>query len=276
VTEDDGSRSPAAQRGRASLAGGNPCGVTAWLGPGRPRTGAALRLLAFPYAGGDITIFSAWAEDLSWDIELCPVQLPGRGRRLREPAFDELGPLVRALADGLAPALDGPFAFFGHSMGALVAFELARELRRCGRPLPHHLLVSGRPAPQLPRRYDSLAHLPDAEFFARLHERYGYELPQAEGLEELMSLLAPMVRSDVLVSDRYVYTDEPPLPCPITAFGGIADATVTRDELSAWQRQTTGRFETRLLPGGHFFLESARQFLVRFIVDSLRSALPRR
>src|SRR5690349_6176795 len=142
--------------------------------PRRPRDSVAVRLFTLPYAGGDTATYAPWAEDLPPDIELCPVQLPGRGRRALEPAFSALGPLVGALADALGPALDVRFAFFGHSFGALVCFELVRELRHRGYPPPCHLLVSGRPAPQLPRRYDALSELPDTEFLEQLYQRYGY------------------------------------------------------------------------------------------------------
>jgi medium-chain acyl-[acyl-carrier-protein] hydrolase len=254
---------------------------SAWLPPRRGGGGARVRLFALPYAGGDTSIFAPWAEHLPHEIELCPVQLPGRGRRALEPAYAEIGPLVRALADALAPALDAPFALFGHSMGALVGFELARELRRRGLPAPCQLLVAGRPAPQLPPRYGPLSHLPDGELLAQLHRRYGYAAPapaDAGQLGELLDLMRPTVRADLRVSEGYAYADEPPLESPITAFGGLADPTVTREELDAWRHQTMGPFRTRMLPGGHFFLESEAEarFLVRFLGDSVRSALERR
>lgn len=257
------------------MSGVGGAGGGTWLPP-RRQGGVALRLLAFPYSGGDTSIFAPWAEELPRDIELLPVQLPGRGRRAAEPAFDDLGPLLAALVGGLAPVLtagEPPFALFGHSMGGIVAFELARELRRRGLPLPQHLCVSGRPAPQLPRRYGPLSHLPDAQFLGALYERYGYAAPDGDpALDELRALMRPTIRRDVMVSDGYAYTAEPPLPCPITAFGGLSDATVTRAELAAWQHQTSARFETRMLPGGHFYLDAEPTFLVRFLVQSLRSA----
>ncbi|HWO22762.1 MAG TPA: alpha/beta fold hydrolase [Kofleriaceae bacterium] len=249
----------------------------AWLPGRRPRGGTALRLITLPYAGGDTAIFAPWAEELPYEIELCPVQLPGRGRRAGEPAYAAIGPLVGALAGALAealpPALDLPFALFGHSMGALVGFELARELRRRGLPEPCHLLVSAHAAPHLPRRYPPLSALPDDEFVAALHRRYGYVVPQDAGpLDELMRLMIPTLRSDVMVTDHYVLAEEEPLACPITAFGGLDDPTVTRDELAAWQHQTRGGCETRMLPGGHFYLDTDPRFLIRFIADRLRGA----
>jgi medium-chain acyl-[acyl-carrier-protein] hydrolase len=249
--------------------------VEKWLPVWRPREDAALRLFPLPYAGGDATIYGPWLKELPPDIELCLVQLPGRGRRLSEPMYTELEPLVGALADALAPALDLPFALFGHSLGAVVCFELARELRRRGGPLPSHLLVSGRPAPQLPGRYEPLHDLPDGEFLQRLHDRYGYAAPaRDEQIDELVELMLPTIRSDVRISDRYACRAEAPLDCPITAFGGLEDPTVLRDELAGWQAQTRGRFEIRMLPGGHFYLESQHRFLVRFIVDCLRDPTP--
>jgi medium-chain acyl-[acyl-carrier-protein] hydrolase len=253
--------------------------TAAWLPARRRRDGVAIRLFPLPYAGGDTALFAPWSEDLPWEIELCPVQLPGRGRRAHEPAYAAMGPLVSALAEALPPALDTRFALFGHSMGALVCFELARELRRRGLPEPSHLLVSAHPAPQLPKRFEPLSRLPDDEFLVQLHRRYGYVAPESLGpdgdqldgqLDELLDVMIPTLRSDVMVTDGYVYADEAPLACPITAFGGLEDATVTRDELAAWQHQTRGGCETRMLPGGHFYLEPEPKFLVRFIADRLR------
>ena len=255
----------------------------AWLPPRRAGTPPAVRLLALPYAGGDTSIFAAWADLLPWEIELLPVQLPGRGRRALEPAYAAVGPLVGALADALADALaeepgpPTPLAIFGHSMGALVGFELARELRRRGGPEPRHLLVAGRHAPQLPPRFSPLSELPDAELFEQMHRRYGYALPAAAGpLDELLDAMRPTVRADLKVSETYVYTEEPPLDCPITAFGGLADPTLLREELDAWRHLTRGPFRTRMLPGGHFFLEveADMRFLVRFIADALRAPAP--
>ena len=248
-----------------------------WLPPRRAGAPAAIRLLALPYAGGDTSIFARWADLLPREIELCPVQLPGRGRRALEPAHAALGPLVGAIADAITdePGLPAPLAIFGHSMGALIGFELARELRRRGGPGPRHLLVGGRPAPQLPPRDGPLSNLPDAELFERLHQRYGYALPAAGGpLDELLEAMRPTVRADLRVSEGYAYAEEPPLDCPITAFGGLADPTLSREELDAWRHQTLGPFGTRMLPGGHFFLESDARFLVRFIADGLLAPPP--
>ena len=245
-----------------------------WLSSPRGRDGAAIRLFAFPFAGGDVATFAPWADELPREIELCPVSLPGRGRRIGEPAHAHIEPLVKAVADGLAPALGGRFALFGHSLGGLIAFELARELRRRGGPRPAHLLISSRPAPQLPRRLTPLWNLPDDVFLRALHERYGYTAPVDVGpIDELLELMLPTVRSDVRISDEYAYQGEPPLDIPITTFGGLTDPTVSRDELAGWRQQTTGPFEQRMLPGGHFYLTSEWRFLVRFVANTLQQTL---
>jgi len=253
---------------------GGESDVRKWLVRFRPNPSAALRLFCFPYAGVGASAFFPWARELPGGIELVGVQLPGRESRIREKPIGSLSSLTTELVNFLHPHLDRPYAFFGHSMGALMCFELARELRRRDRPLPCHLLVSGQPAPQLPRRHDPLAHLPDADFVEQLHRRYGYALPEDdEQLDELLDVMLPTLRSDVMVTDDYVHGAEAPFDCPITAFGGLDDPTVTRHELDAWRHQTRGLFRTRMLPGGHFYLESEWKFLVRFIVDSLRSTL---
>src|SRR5437763_15337105 len=167
---------------------------TPWLVSRKPNPRARVRLFCFPYAGGGDSVFRAWQKGLSEAIEVCPVQLPGRGARISEPPFTELSPLVRAAAQALAPHLDKPFAFFGHSMGALICFELARHLRKDGGPQPVHLFVSGRCGPQTPRE-PFAGDLPDSEFQEMLR-RYNGTPEEVLENRELMELLLPAVRAD--------------------------------------------------------------------------------
>lgn len=242
--------------------------VERWLAYREVNPRARLRLFCFPYAGGGASAYRGWAAALPADVEVCPVQLPGRESRLREPAFDRPEPLVAALADALQPHIDLPFAFFGHSMGALLSFEITRELRRRGGPLPLHLFLSGRRAPQVAAREEDIHDLPEAEFVAKLRELNG--TPE-EVLQhsELMRLLVPVLRADFAVNETYVYRPGEPLDMGVSAFGGLGDAEVTRDDLAGWREQTRGAFRLRMLPGDHFFLHSARDLLTESVARDL-------
>src|SRR5262245_34574163 len=193
-----------------------------WIYCPTPNPGAALRLFCFPYAGGNSLIYRSWTEQLPLAVEVCAVMLPGREARLRERPYTCLPPLIEALAEALLPRLNKPFAFFGHSMGALISFELIRELRRnCGLA-PAHLFVSGRRAPQIENNDPPTYNLPEGDFIQEIRHFNG--TPQ-EVLEhpELMQLLLPVLRADFAVCETYTYTEEPPLECPISVFGGLQD-----------------------------------------------------
>lgn len=226
-----------------------------WLSCPKPNPAATVRLFCFPYSGAAASIYYPWADVLPPFVEVCPVQLPGHGTRLREPLATRLEAQVQAVAAGLAPAFDRPFAFFGHSMGALLSFELARHLRRTGRPGPVHLFVSGHGAPHLPDRNPPMHQLPEDEFVAKLRELNGTP-EEVLRHSELLQLLTPILRADFAVCETYVYRPEPPLACPISAYGGLADAYVSREELEAWQEQTASRFSLRVFAGDHFYLNN--------------------
>jgi medium-chain acyl-[acyl-carrier-protein] hydrolase len=238
-----------------------------WLVRYRPDARAGLRLICLPYAGGSAVVFRPWAEPLAPLAEVCAVQLPGRGSRLTEPPLRELPEIVEALADALRPCWQRPFAFFGHSMGALIAFELARRLRREGAPPPQILFVSGRRAPQTPGTESPTYELPDPEFIEHLR---GLNGTPAELLAnpELMQLMLPVLRADFAVCQTYAYRDEPPLECPISVFGGLSDSA-DRDQLEGWRTQTRAAFSLHMLPGDHFFLHSSRRLLLRTIAARL-------
>jgi len=224
-----------------------------WVVFPNPTTEAQLRLFCFPYAGGGSQVFRRWADYMPPTVELCPVELPGRGSRIMEPYFTRLPPLIEALAEGIVPYLDRPFAFFGHSMGALISFELARRLRRDAREGPVHLFVSGRGAPQL-RLDDPPVHaLSESELMERLRELDGTP-EEVLSNTELMRLVLPVLRADFAVCETYVYHAEPPLDCSITAFGGLKDGSVPREALEAWREQTRSFFTLYMFPGNHFFL----------------------
>ena len=235
-----------------------------------PKTGAnsRLRLFCFPYAGGGASLFSSWSDRVPPMVEVVPLQLPGRENHLAEEPFDRIQPLIEALVQVLGPHLDLPFALFGHSMGALVSFELARELRRRGGPSPVHLFVSGARAPHLPNPDPSIRDLPDTEFLAEIDRRYG-AAEQLPDNAELRQLIIPVLRADFALCEEYRYQGDDPLDCPISAFGGLNDRKATRDELAAWSAQTGGSFSLRVFPGGHFFIQSSREPFLRVLSQQL-------
>lgn len=182
------------------------------------------------------------------------------------------GELVRAAADALAGHFDRPFVFFGHSMGALVAFELARELRRRRMQLPCWLAVSAFRAPDWQVTDPPLTGLCDAEFVAAVDQRY-HAIPDVVLKDpDLLRLVVPPLRADMKLIESYAHEPEPPLPCAISAFGGNEDPRVSPDALAAWQRHTRDRFSVRLLPGGHFYLQEASSAVVHALVSDIRHA----
>ena len=239
-----------------------------WLAYREVNPRARLRMFCFPYAGGGASAYRGWGASLPNDLEVCPVQLPGRESRLREPPFTQPAPLIQAIADALAPYMDMPFVFFGHSMGGMISFELSRELRRRGKTLPLHIFTSGRRAPQVPAREEPIHDLPEPEFIIKLRELNG--TPE-EVLQhaELMKLLVPILRADFSVNETYEYTQEEPFDLGISAFGGLGDVEVTKDDLELWRTQTRGRFRLRMLPGDHFFLHSAKDLMTEAIARDL-------
>jgi medium-chain acyl-[acyl-carrier-protein] hydrolase len=225
-------------------------------------------LFCFPYAGGSSLGFRSWPDQLLPDVEVCIVQLPGRGPRIREAGFTELDPLVDAIGQALLPRMDRPFVFFGHSMGAMIGFELARYLRRQGRRLPRHLFVSGRRAPQIidpsPHTYD----LPEAEFIKELRRLNGTPTEVLEHAD-LMSLMMPILRTDFAVCQTYEYKPGPPLDCPISAYGGVQDPQVPKDYLEGWKEQTSALFTLKMFPGDHFFIHSDQALLLRALSQEI-------
>jgi medium-chain acyl-[acyl-carrier-protein] hydrolase len=251
-----------------------PPGFNSWIICPKPNPGALLRLFCFAYAGGSASIFREWSVLLPREIEVCPIQLPGRENRLAEPPFTRLEPLVQTLAQAISPYLDKPGAFFGHSLGALVSFELARYLLHKEGFCPVRMLVSAHRAPQLPDPHTPVYDLPLPEFLQTLRLLQG--TPE-EILHhgELMQLLVPTLRADFMLAETYVYAPAEPLPCPFSAFGGLRDKNVSPAELAAWQHQTKDTFIVRMFPGDHFFLHSDRISLLRAIVDELGGSLYR-
>jgi len=227
---------------------------------------APIRLFCFPYAGGSAFIFRNWINFFDSHVEVYPVQLPGRGQRLRETAFTSMDTLLDALQDAIFGYLDKPFIFFGHSMGATISFELAHKLsRERGREIAH-LVVSGRQAPQIPDRYPLTFDLPEPEFVKELRRLKGTP-PEVLQNQEILTLLLPLIRSDFELIQTYRYIPKSPLSCGITAMGGTDDGDVACEDIQAWQEQAGGAFSMRMFPGDHFYLHSMEKTLLEAVAQ---------
>jgi medium-chain acyl-[acyl-carrier-protein] hydrolase len=245
----------------------------AWIVNTRQDRQARCRLFCFPYAGGGSSIYRPWLAHMTPHIHLCPVELPGHEKRLREPAYDDVSALVKTLADILPPYLDLPFAFFGHCIGALIAFELARELSARKKP-PRHLIVSGFRSPDLRNPNRVLHNLPDADFMHELR-RYGGTSEILLQDQTVMNRLLPSFRADFALHERYEYQAGPKLECPLSVFGGAEDALVKSDHLTGWAAKTSGETSIRMFPGGHFFLINQRAQVLGAVTDALGHVIDR-
>lgn len=229
----------------------------------------AFRLFCFPHAGGSGEMFRQWHRHFPAEINICLVHLPGRGRRIAEAPFTNFRPLIESIADAIANHVPQPFAFYGHSMGAMISFELARELRRRGDKGLQHLFLSGRRAPTTPRLEEPIFDLPHDEFIAAVKKLNGtpHELLDDP---ELRDLFLPLLRADFEIVDTYVFQSEEPLCCPITVYGGLRDDHVSLESLREWQKQTVATCKTKMFPGDHFFIQDpANNFLNVLRLDVL-------
>jgi medium-chain acyl-[acyl-carrier-protein] hydrolase len=240
-----------------------------WVSFPRPNAQARLRFFCFPYAGGAASAFYNWPAELPNYVEVCPIQLPGRENRMSEPPTMDLLALVQSLFDGIMPLLDKPFVFFGHSMGAIISFELARRLRRLGRPLPLHLFASGSRAPQFPET-EITYNLPELELVETLKRLNGTPV-EVLGNPAWRKAFLPLVRADLAIDETYMYYADAPLDCPITVFGGTDDKEVLLEELEGWRSQTRSAFSLSIFSGDHFFLRTSRKPLLRAISKELAS-----
>lgn len=230
----------------------------------------------FPYSGGGASLFRRWQSSLPLGVQVRPFQLPGREERFDEEPFRSFEAVMQHMREVLLPSLTPPYALFGHSMGALIAFEIAREMRRRGAALPVRLFVSGTDAPQMLRFENPVHARTDAAVLEHLRMLGGASddfLADAE----LQQLFLPLLRSDFRVAETFVYRDEPPLPCPISMFAGTEDRLTTPSAVDRWREQTSGDFRLRWLPGDHQFVNSAQAELLTSIGEDLGSlAAPER
>lgn len=243
-----------------------------WMTCPRPRRKARLRLFCLPYAGGNASLYYSWIDALPEEVEICPIQLPGRGARFSEDPYSQISALIPSLAQAILPALNSPFALFGHSMGALISFELARYLRKRYGIQPELLMLSGHHAPHLPRPPRLFSALPDEQFIEAIRLYNG--TPAAVlGNTELMNLVLPVLRADFSLCDSYQYSDEEALACHILAYGGLQDPESNLQDLLAWRSQTSRSLRVRIFPGDHFFIDSASGLLLQALAEDLQGFL---
>ncbi len=221
-----------------------------------PDPTAQARIFCFPHAGGSASTYATWRTHVPSGCQLCPVMLPGRERRLAERPFNRLEVLIADLIPSLDGWLDRPFALFGHSMGGLIAFELARALRERDH-LPTLLAIAGSLPPHRRDSAKNIADLPDDPFLDAIDKRYGGIPAEVLRHRELLELMLPMLRADFQLIESYEPTTTAPLTCPVLAFGGRTDATVKATDLAGWAAHTTSAFRLIEVPGGHFFVKES-------------------
>jgi medium-chain acyl-[acyl-carrier-protein] hydrolase len=240
---------------------------TSWIVTPRPNRALAVRLICVPHAGGGVATFRGWQERLGL-AELGVVQMPGRGSRLREPAVQSLADAAAGVVDSLLALPQYPTVLFGHSLGALIAFEAARGLRDQGWPLLA-LFVSGRRAPFLADPLGPLATLPTDDFVREVRRRYDAVPDAVLADADMMKMLVPGLRADFAMLEGYRYEPAAPLPGPIIALGGSSDPHATLPELEAWRRETRARFSVHTFEGGHFYVQQEREAVTALISNQL-------
>ncbi|MFE9932329.1 thioesterase II family protein [Streptomyces sp. NPDC005533] len=233
-----------------------------WSVRGEHRTDPRVRLYCFHHAGGSASEFTRWHRYLPQDVDVCAVQLPGRGARVGERPHTRMRPLVEELAGQIGTDL--PTVFFGHSFGALVAFELARALVEAGGPAPRHLFLSARPAPGLVTHEGSIHDLPEEEFLDVVERRHGGVPAELREHPELRRMVLPYFRADYEVIETYRPEASGPLPVPATVLGGTDDG-IPLEQLEAWQEHLGGPFALRMFPGDHFYLRPRRTAVLNLV-----------
>ena len=247
--------------------------MSRWLHCFAPRSNPSRRLFGFPHAGGGSAVFFPWTKHFGESTEVHAAQFPGRERRRDEPFVTDFNEAAQALADAIYPLIDRPYVLYGHSLGSLMAFEVVHRLRVMGAPLPVHLFVASRRAPQVAYVGDQpIGSLPKEEFLRLLQENYG-ALPQAVlSNPELLDMFEPIIRSDMILLEGYQYSERGPLDCPLTVYSGVDDPSVNNDMLEAWKQHTTVGFERKHFPGDHFFVQSQLKPLLESLSKELETS----
>jgi len=241
-----------------------------WLPLRVPKASADIRLFCFPHAGGGAAFYRDWPDALGERCDVCALEYPGRWTRRKEHLITCVPAMVNAVADGLEELLVGRYALFGFSYGAVIAFELCRELRRRGVLGPEHLFVAARGAPHKIGKGTVIHRLSDAQFMREVGLRYGMLPKVILDDPEMTAIVLPILRADFTAVETYEYREEAPLSCAVSAYGGQGDLAVEHDALRDWARHTQGQFSKHLFPGDHFFLQSCGGEVVHRLREQLR------
>lgn len=246
--------------------------IKKWLARQPVRGERRLRLFCFPFAGGGAQTYRTYSQLLPEGVEVCPVQLPGRERRFGEPALTSIDETVDCMLPIMRQLVELPYVVLGHSLGALLGFELVRRMQAAALPLPAHLVVSGHRGPQLPDPDPPIHGLPDDEFIAELSQLNGTPSEVFES-PELVELMLPLLRADFAAAETYRYTEGQPLTCPITALGGDLDPLVSVTEIEGWRMQTSAAFNHHILQGDHFFFQQSQTQFIHILNNVLRTVM---
>jgi len=234
-----------------------------------PRQDPSFRLFCFPFAGGRSAMYRPWSKLLPENIEVCPFQYPGRSAGEMKQSYRSINILVEAMADLIQPFLNLPFAFFGHSMGSLVSFELARLFRAKKWPMPSALFVSAFRAPHLSLAHHDLHRLPNEDLIKKVGEYQGTPM-EVMAHPELIKLLLPILREDLRLIETYHYQAQTKLHVPIFALGGENDPEVSIEHLEAWNIQSALSFEMKVFSGHHFYINDHLQSVVKYVSDKIK------
>jgi surfactin synthase thioesterase subunit len=234
-----------------------------------PRT----RLFCFPFAGGSAVMFAGWGERLKPEIEVWTALPRGRGMRFREMPFKTAAAMVEEYLSALRPFLESrpnlPFAFYGHSLGGLLAFEITRRLQAEGLPMPAQVFVGASTPPHLGVIHEEIHHLPDPEFVMAIQERYAGIPAEVLKEPELMEIFLPALKADFAAYEQYRFEEMAPICCSLTAFAGASDKGIAPELIEEWGRHTEGEFLLRTVPGDHFFLTTSAEAVLGAIRESL-------
>lgn len=238
-----------------------------WFIHPRPNPNANVRLFCFHPAGSNALFFYNWAKELHPSIEPISIQLPRRSSHLENPLLTRMEPVISYLCEAILNYCDKPYYFFGHSLGALIAFELAHALQKNNKPLPYCLFTSGKTPPHL--QIQKLTyHLSDKDFIDLVKEYNGIPTEIIND-NSLMALFLPILRADFELLETYVYQDRSPLLCDLIALGGIDDPIVKPNIIKEWQKYTSGTFNYHLLPGDHFFIKSEQKNVLKIVTQEI-------